>query len=268
MKCEEVEMLTMDYLDKTLDDKLQSEIEKHLLTCEKCMDEVKDFQSILQEMSATEMEQPDETLRINFYHMLQTEINKQKVASNKLLPKPTVSIWSSPWTKVAAAVLLLIAGAFIGKIFQPSGKQENSTVQLSELKSEVTEMKKILMFTMLNEESPSQRIKAVNYAEEIPNPDHKVIEALVNTLNKDKNVNVRLAAVYSLARFSGNQLVRDSLVKSLEAQTEPIIQIVLMNILTEKKEFKAVESMKKIMSDKNAMKEVKETAKKGIEVLL
>jgi hypothetical protein len=268
MKCEEVEMLTLDYLDKTLDETQRSQVEKHLLTCESCMEEVKDFQSILQEMSATKMEQPDETLRINFYHMLQTEINKQKAASTKTLPKHSVTIWSSPWIKVAAAVILLIAGAFIGKIFQPSGKIESSSVQLTELKSEVTEMKKMLMFTMLNEESPSERIKAVNYAEEIPNPDHKVIEALVNTLNKDKNVNVRLAAVYSLSKFAGNQLVRDSLVKSLENQTEPIIQIVLMNILTEKKELKAVESMKKIMSDKNAMKEVKETAKKGIEVLL
>lgn len=268
MKCEEVEMLMMDYLDKTLDDVQLGQVEKHLLTCERCIDEVKDFQSILQEMSATKMEQPDETLRINFYHMLQTEINKQKVSSAKTLPKRSISIWSSPWTKVAAAVILLVAGAFIGKIFQPSGKTENSSVQLTELKSEVTEMKKMLMLTMLEEESPSQRIKAVNYAEEIPNPDQKVIGALINTLNKDKNVNVRLAAVYSLAKFSGNQLVRDSLVKSLENQTEPIIQIVLMNILTEKKELKAVEPMRKIMSDKNAMKEVKETARKGIEVLL
>ncbi len=268
MKCEEVETAMIDYLDNALDKAHRDEIEKHLLTCERCMDEVRDFQDILQTMSSAEMEKPDDTLRINFYHMLQSEINKQKAAEVKPAKKHTVSLWSSSWIKVAAGVALLVAGAFLGRIIQPGMKTDNSSVQLGELKSEVTEMKKILMFTMLNEESPSQRIKAVNYAEEIPYPDQKVIGALLNTLNKDKNVNVRLAALYSLARFSNSQLVRDSLVKSLETQNEPIIQIVLMNILTDKKEMKAVEPMRKIMSKKNVMKEVKEAAQKGIEVLL
>ena len=63
-------------------------------------------------------------------------------------------------------------------------------------------------------------------------------------------------------------MVRDSLVKSLETQNEPIIQIVLMNILTEKKETKAIGPMKRIISNKNVMKEVKEIAQKGIGVLL
>ncbi|HEY4787897.1 MAG TPA: zf-HC2 domain-containing protein [Bacteroidales bacterium] len=267
MKCEEVESSMLDYLDKTLDKTQREEIDRHLITCERCMDEVKEFQSILREMDETEMEKPDETLRINFYHMLQTEINKQK-AANKPLQRKQISLWASPWMKVAAGIALVIAGAFIGRIFQPGVKTESSSAQLGELKSEVTEMKKMLMFTMLNEESPSQRIKAVNYADDIPNPDQKVIGALLNTLNKDKNVNVRLAALYSLAKFTNSQQVRDSLVKSLEIQNEPIIQIALMNILTEKKEIKAVEPMRKIMSEKNVMKEVKETAKKGIEVLL
>lgn len=267
MKCEEVEAAMIDYLDNVLDNAHRENIEKHLLTCERCMDEVKDFQHILQSMSATDMEKPDDSLRLNFYHMLQSEINKTKVGM-KRKTRPAETNWSSPWIKVAAGIALLLAGAFIGRIISPAEKQGNAPNQLAELKSEVTEMKKMLMFTMLNEESPSQRLKAVNYSEEIVNPDQKVIGALLNTLNKDKNVNVRLAALYSLARFSDSQQVRDSLVKSLGIQNEPIIQIALMNILTEKREIKAVAPMRKIMSDQNVLKEVKETAKKGIEVLL
>jgi hypothetical protein len=268
MKCEEVETAMIDYLDNALVKAHRDEIEKHLLTCERCMDEVKDFQNMLQTMSAPEMEKPDDDLRINFYHMLRTEINKQKRTALKPLKKPSASVWISSWTKVAAGIALLIAGVFIGMILHPWAKPDNASAQLGELKSEVLEMKKMLMFTMLNEESPSQRIKAVNYAEDISNPDQKVIGALLNTLNKDRNVNVRLAALYSLAKFTNNQQVLDSLVKSLEIQNEPIIQIALMNILTEKKETKAIAPMKKIMSEKGALKEVKEIAKKGIEVLL
>lgn len=266
MKCEEVEASLIDYLDNNLGEASRSEIENHLITCERCMDEVKDFKELLQSMSATTMEKPDDSLRLNFYHMLQSEINKQKKASKQSIR--SLSVWNSPWIKVAAGLLLLVTGTFIGKVIPTSSKTDTSTAQLSELKSEVTDMKKMLMFTMLNEESASQRIKAVNYAEEITNPDAKVIDALINTLNKDKNINVRLAALYSIARFTDSQVVRDSLVRSLEIQKEPIIQIALMNILTEKKETKALAPMRKIMSEKNAMKEVKETARKGIAVLL
>jgi HEAT repeat protein len=125
-----------------------------------------------------------------------------------------------------------------------------------------------MMLNMLKEESPSQRIQAVGYTEDIAAPDQKVLDALTQTLNNDKNVNVRMAAAYSLSKYADRQSVRDSLVKSLEKQTEPIIQVVLMNILVEKKEQGAIQPIRKIMSDEKAMKEVKDVASKSLKVLL
>ena len=83
MKCEDVEQAMIDYLDNTLDKAHRDEVEKHLETCERCLDELKDFQQILQTVDSTEMEQPDETLRINFYHMLHGEMNKQALQNQK-----------------------------------------------------------------------------------------------------------------------------------------------------------------------------------------
>lgn len=125
----------------------------------------------------------------------------------------------------------------------------------------------MLLFSLLDDESASQRLKAVSYAEEIANPDQKVIEALVSTLNNDKNVNVRLAALYSLARFSDNTTVRDSLVASLGRQSEPLIQIVLINMLAEKKDERAIGPIRDILSRGKTMKEVKDAAQKGLKVL-
>ena len=128
-------------------------------------------------------------------------------------------------------------------------------------------MKEILMFTLLKEESASERIKAVNYSEEIANPNQQVIDALINLLDHDKNVNVRLASVYSLARFSNNRAVLDALVASLGKQTEPIVQIVLINILAEKKEIKAIKPIQEIISNGNTMKEVKDIAQKSLKLM-
>jgi len=125
-----------------------------------------------------------------------------------------------------------------------------------------------MMLSMLKEESPSQRIQAVNYADDIQAPDSKVLNALTETLNNDKNINVRMAAAYSLAKYADRQSVRDSMVASLSKQTEPIIQIVLMNILVDKGESNAIKPIQKIMSDEKAMKEVKDVAQKGLKILL
>ena len=128
-------------------------------------------------------------------------------------------------------------------------------------------MKEVLMYSMIDDESASARIKAVSYVDEMANPDGKVINTLVNTLNTDKNVNVRLAALYSLAKFTDNRMVRDSLVNALGKQTEPVVQVVLINFLTEKKEKKAIAPIRGILTDKNTLREVKEVAQKSLKIL-
>jgi hypothetical protein len=268
MKCEEVESAMIDYLDMTLEKEHRDEIEKHLETCESCLDELQDFQRILKDVESAEVVQPDETLRINFYHMLHAEMNKQAVAEARpVIGSPARSI--SPFVmRIAAGAALLIAGTFIGIFINRNLNKVESNSQMALLRTEVQSMKELMMFTMLKEESPSQRIKAVNFSDEIQAPDDKVLEALIKTLNQDKNVNVRLAAAYSLAKFAERKPVRDSLVASLAAQTEPILQVVLMNILVENKEKDAIKPMQRIIEDDKTLKEVKNVAQKGIQILM
>jgi len=268
MKCEDVESVMIEYLDNTLEEAHRHEVEKHLETCERCLDELKDFQQILHTVDSTEMEQPDETLRINFYHMLHGEMNKQVLQNRKQPAMPLSMRRSSTWLRLAAAMVLLLAGTFIGLSvrFVINRQQENE--QVASMKNEMQEMKELMMLSMLKLESPSQRLQAVNYTDDIQAPDAKVLNALTETLNNDRNINVRLAAAYSLSKYADRQSVRDSLVASLSMQTEPIIQVVLMNILVEKRESNAIKPIQKIISDEKAMKEVKDVAQKGLKILL
>lgn len=268
MKCEAVESYMIDYLDNVLEKTLRDEIEQHLGTCERCLDQLKDFKQLLNVAGSAEMEQPDETLRVNFYHMLHGEMNKQIQATGKSVSLIPSFQKPAQFLKVAAGIALLIAGTIIGALLNNTMKNQDEKLQLSELKTEVQNMKEIVMLTMLKEESPSQRLQAVGYTNELQAPDSKVLDALTETLNHDKNVNVRLAAAYSLANYADRQSVRDSLVASLSQQSEPIIQVVLMNILVERKESNAITSIRRIISDEKTLKEVKEVAQKGLKVLL
>jgi hypothetical protein len=56
-------------------------------------------------------------------------------------------------------------------------------------------------------------------------------------------------------------------VSSLGLQTDPIVQVVLINLLAEKREKSAIAPIQRIITNKSTLKEVKEAAQKGLKVL-
>jgi hypothetical protein len=268
MKCEEVELKMVDYLDNNLDSDSRQEIEKHLETCERCLDGLNESQQILNHFHKNEIVKPDDSLRINFYHMLHSEMKKSE-EKVKIIEYKTQKPWyiNSNY-RVAAGIALLLCGTFIGLILHRGFGNSYTSDELKNLQSEVSALKKTAMFTMLKEESSSDRIQAVRYVEDIDNPDQNMIEVLIKTLNSDKNVNVRIAAAYALSKFSDRQAVCDSLVKSLSLQSDPILQVTLINILVERKEKSALRPIQEIISNKGTLKEVRAVAENSLRVLI
>lgn len=266
MKCEEVEELIIDYLDKKLDAARTSDIEKHLESCERCLDEMMEIQEIMNGISRDEMIQPDDNLRINFYNMLHNEIRKDEIRRSDVSGSSSIRWYNWDIYRIAAGLALLICGTFIG-MFLSSGLK-NKAQALQQLQSEVTSLRKSAIFTMLKEESSSNRIQGVSYANDLGTPDENVIGALMQTLNYDKNVNVRLAAAYALSKFADQHSVCDSLVKSLSLQTDPILQITLINILVERNEKSALKLIRQIMANKGTIDEVKAVAEGGARKLM
>ena len=258
----------IDYLDKVLDEAGRAEIEKHLVTCEACLDELNETQKVLKGISKEEMEKPDESLRINFYHMLHSQIKKEEAKFELPINQPAAPWYSLRQYRVAAGFALLITGTLIGLLMHGSIKNSYAANELKQLHTEISDLKKASMFTMLQEESSSDRIQAVRYAEDLVNPDQNIIDALVKTLNTDKNVNVRMAAAYALSRFTSQRMVCDSLVKSLSIQTDPILQVTLINILAEKKEKNALRPIQEIIANKSTLKEVRAVAENSLRVLI
>jgi len=263
MNCNDFEMWMMDYLDNTLDEQKRSEIEKHLAVCNSCLDELKECQKLLQLSAGAEMQQPGENLQKNFNRMLGREIRLADTAHNR------IAAWYQNRAFLAAAgIALLICGTFIGMLIAPYTLNGNNMAKLAELQSRVEEMQKENMLKMLSNESTSYRLMGLSYADDIAKPDKTVISALLNMLNNDSNVNVRLAAAYSLSKFTAERMVCDSLVASLPKQNEPIIQVTLINILTEIREKSALRPIKQLIDDSRTMKEVRDIAERSTEKLM
>ena len=275
MRCEDIQSALIDFLDDRLNAIRRQEVVTHLEICENCRQEESQLRELLRAVAETSEEQPASSLRENFNRLMQSEMKLNDPETSRRPAEPPVKHlplyrraigWNSPVSRVAAAVFLLLTGFGIGL---KTGKSRDvaTPTQMAELKSEVRDVKQTLMLSMLKQESASDRIKAVDYAEEIVNPNQQILSALITTLNHDKNVNVRLASLYSLSKFAGNRTVLDSLVVSLNQQTEPIIQIVMISILTQNRAVKAIKPLQDIISNQNTLPAVKDVARKGLQTL-
>ncbi|WP_420576578.1 HEAT repeat domain-containing protein [Ekhidna sp.] len=169
---------------------------------------------------------------------------------------------ATPWMQIAAAVALLIIGFGIGKISTPG-----STDELVALKDEVQSLREVTLRSTLQKHSASERIMAVNQIEEEASVNTHLIATLITTLNSDESPNVRYAAMQALAKFIDNVDVRAELVKSLEAQSDPLIQITLITILVEAEERSAIAPLRDIIEKEDTSPEVKQQAEIALQVL-
>ncbi len=267
MKCEQISEHLIDYIDLKLDSDTTEIIKRHILECENCQKEYNELKKLFDNIEQNEEIKPDVSLKNNFNRILEEEKKLQTNQSDIKVIQLRIPNKKIIW-QIAAAITLLITGFLSG--YQFNNTDSNKSVkdkQLTEMKNDVDEMKKMMVFNLLKNESASQRIQAVNYSEELSRPDSEIIEALINTLDSDKNTNVRLAAVYSLARFKTNNKVKDAFIETLNSQNDPMIQIVIINILVEMEEVKAVDELQNLLKNKDLNEQVKKQAKMGVEVL-
>ncbi|MFD2936702.1 HEAT repeat domain-containing protein [Spirosoma flavum] len=182
-------------------------------------------------------------------------------------PKSGRVISLTSWSlRLAASVVLLIVGFAGGIVYDDwrSGKPSALLTNSSDEGTPVREMKKVLAFEQSPKTSASERIQAVNQSYELAQADRDITQLLINTLNFDANVNVRLAACQALARFENEPDVRDALVQSLQIQTDPNIQITLIDILVSIKEKRAVHEMQRLAQNQQILNVVRLKAEEGI----
>lgn len=167
------------------------------------------------------------------------------------------------WTgQIAAGIALAITG-FMGGIWYG---QVNTVTEVAALREDFRTMHQTLLATQLQQASASGRIQAIQAS--LSSNDQAVGEALVATLDTDPNVNVRLAAIEALGRFSDQTGVREALAATLRRQDHPMIQIAIINLLVRWDERKAVPELQRLVQSEQVDLVVRQQAEYGISQLL
>lgn len=257
-----------DYLSGSLSESSKTAIEAHLKTCLPCKSEFETVRALWNELSLLPEERPSEAVRANFYSKLNEYVAQQKSGQAKVhwgarLNELLERVWpKQPAFQLTIAVVFLFVGYVIG--FRVDGMKDNGRDEVAQLRGEVQTMQRLVTLSLLKVESASERMKGVSWSEQMRQPDTEVMDALMQALNYDPNVNVRLAAMDALIKFSDQAEVKHALVQSLPKQTSPLIQLALVDVIMETKNPEAAGTFKQMLEQQNLNQTVKERIKERL----
>lgn len=260
MKSEKIRELIHKYNNMQADSREMKEIESFIESGEIDLVDLAEIRGLEQHVSNFESRSPSLKLDDRFYQMLKAEKGEAKPFSWKNL-----FAWPDAAPRLAFASLTLVLGIAVGYLLR-SPVQKNEQIEM--LGQEVSDLKELMMLSLLEKESTTERLKAVSLTQEMDQASQKVTGALLQTLNNDENVNVRLAALDALKAYSHESKVREGLIRSISKQDSPLVQISLAELMVALQAKSSVKELEKILHDKNTPIDVKKKMEESIKVLI
>ena len=272
MDCKDYRERFTSLLSDSINQKERSELEDHLAGCTECREQLEEARKIWELMGEIPQPEPSASMKMGFDVMLNNykqEIVKRRNPVGEWMNKIR-EYWSLQAQPRLAFSLLLVAAGLIGGylLHQPGQSVIAYNTQIDSLSSQISKMKQVMMLSLLNDPSASERIRAVSYTEEISDVNMKVIGALFTTLNEDPNVNVRLATLEALVKLADEPKVREGLVRSIDLQDSPLMQTAIADAMVKLQEKSSVQPLQKLLAKKGLNQMVKVNIEKSIQKLI
>ncbi|WP_435353523.1 HEAT repeat domain-containing protein [Emticicia sp. SJ17W-69] len=262
----------IELMQNKLSEQERSEIEEKISSSVEINAEFNSTKELWEQLGKLHTPLPSSDVKTRFYSMLDTyknevEAKEESVFSNLLAHLNTLFTYKPAYNWAYALILVTfagLAGFFIGK---PDNQIVASQNEVKKFSSEMQEMKQMMMLSMLENPTATERLKAVSYTQELTNVDDQVIDALLTTLNFDPNENVRLVTLEALIQLADNPKVREGLVQSLLKQESPLMQVALADAMVKLQEKRSVKQFKQMLQKENLNNAVKGKIEKTIQVL-
>jgi hypothetical protein len=278
MNCQESRERIADLLQGDLADREAGCLREHLHSCPTCWQEWQELNETWTRLGLLPDEQPSQNLRRDFYRRLEASCRELAATERQPLRERLPGLLSrlrslahdlrpaAPAMRLAAAVLVVAIGFGAGFFMGSGGK--NGSGKIERLSREVDSLQQQMTLSLLDQPSASARLQGIALTSRVQEPEPSLIAALLETLDSDPSVNVRLSVVDALYLFSGREEVRAALTASLARQTSPLVQIALIDLLVSLKEKQAAAALKKLLNDKKIIPEVQQRAQMGISQII
>jgi predicted anti-sigma-YlaC factor YlaD len=268
MACDKKQLVHWMNSQMTREERESFEI--HLAQCESCREEFKTSKQVWDLLEQVHTPEPSPAMKMRFQGVLDAYRQSLEDRNNlwQRFTRGLHRLWSlQPRFQLAYSIVLVLTGIVIGFALNRQGAGSNKQ-QLTALSSQVEEMRQVMMLSLVENPSASKRLEAVSYTGEVSSLNVKVIDALLSTLNEDPNINVRLATLEALVKFSAVPRVREGLVQSITQQESPLVQSAMVDAMLQLQEKSSVKPLQQLLDKKDLNENVKLKIEKGIHQLI
>ena len=251
MICERVRERIPECLAGSLDHAARESLLAHLETCPACRAELADLNAVWRGLGSLPEPEPDPAMRGRFLEVLEAyQAGRASGPGRQVMNLP------HKW-QAGLAFALLLVGVCLGRyVAEPRG----ASPDVARLQGQVESLRQLVTLSLLQEQSPSSRLRGVTYSYQMAQPDAQVEQALLYAVNHDSNVNVRLSAVDALEKYAANPRIRRALADAVPVQDSPLVQIALVDLLVQLNDKEAAPALRKLAQDAQADNQVRQHA--------
>ncbi|HUR32644.1 MAG TPA: HEAT repeat domain-containing protein [Vicinamibacterales bacterium] len=272
MRCEEVRERFAEYLAGSLDAGDATALEQHVASCAECQAEYAGVEVLwraLADVPAPPV--PSNRMRERFSATLAAErASADRRPASRLARGRTWAprSWTGePLVQMALAASLLLVGVLVGRALPGRGAVAvpQPASEIAEVRSELRDMRQMLTLSLLQQQSATERLRGVNWTAQIDQPGTEVVSALLDTLLHDPNVNVRLAAVDALRRFSDRADVRLGTKRAIVDTSSPLLQVAVIDFMVDTRDPQAPALFRSLTQDASVDEAVRGRAQWGLD---
>ena len=279
MNCSRVQDCFIDYQDGSLPPDEAAQLRAHLASCPTCQREWSALQEITRKLDTLPAdEEPGPRLREQFYAMLETHQRDADAPSPFALARGRIDRFfamllpAQPALQFALAVALLFGGLLAGQHFLAKPAviipvDDTAKKELADLRKQMESMNQLVTYSLLQQQSTSDRMKTVLATMDLKSPDRKVLTDLVGALAFDPSVNVRLTAVEALAQHADDRLVRAGVLSALSRERAPLVQVAMIELLGPYRDEAAKPVFERFSRDEATDRNVRDAARRALAAL-
>ncbi|SPE34692.1 Anti-ECFsigma factor, ChrR [Candidatus Sulfopaludibacter sp. SbA3] len=276
MNCERVKEQIPECLAGHLEKVEREKVIEHLETCAGCRNELAELGAVWRSLDALAIPaEPEPVMKSRFMEVMEAYqeglLAAQAHAQRQTAPAaaPRQGAWAGFWPRrplvqFALGFALLLVGVFAGR-FAATPRGENP--EMAQLKGQVEGLRQLVALSMLQEQSPSQRLQGVTYSVQMAQPDAQVEQALLHAVTRDPNIAVRLSAVEALEKYAAKNEIRRALEDAVAVQESPTVQVALIELLVHVNDTDSAPMLQKVAHDPDTDETVRQQAAQALQKL-
>ena len=268
MKCDECQNSLISYLEGDLKSKERADMDEHISSCAQCDKEFREISKLydslgrLPKPSAAMKQRFDATLEA--YKVGQSDRHAFAAREQKEGPVNVFCrIWRNGYAQAASIAIAFLFGIAAGGWESETGADD----RIDSIEAELSSLKEFTAFSLLSQNSASERLRGLEWLGNMDTEDTKVINALYDRLSYDPNINVRQAALDALDRYARNKQVRTNLIALLEEPNSPMIRAELIRLLVRWAERDSLPVLERIAANGEEDESIRELAQWSVGIL-